>query len=276
MLCEFGRKVESKYRVRFWKENTFIIGLGEASYSTDFFQFLPPEAFDHINKIDMTFTIRDLGEWRVQSLRDSTTNPFVRKLLEEPIERPKKRSSKRTIKAPPADSTADNTKKHDQAAANESSEEEEESSEDPSAEEETAAATDDDTQDSSSSQEGIPITPAQPSTAPLGEAEEEATPRHHHDLHQELTLDLETAWTEKFSTISNLPLTALTLDFSECYGPAGDWLGTDLARSFPALEKGWPAVFMIHAPDRGKKEEIEGAMLKRYLDSIPDPDNIDS
>ncbi|KAL8901916.1 MAG: hypothetical protein Q9207_004957, partial [Kuettlingeria erythrocarpa] len=103
--------VESEYRVRFWKENTFIIGLGEASYSTDFFQFLPREAFEHINKIDMTFTIRDLGEWRVQTLRETITNPFVRKLLEEPIEKPKKRCSKKLIEAPSEDGTADNKRK---------------------------------------------------------------------------------------------------------------------------------------------------------------------
>lgn len=261
LLCEFGKKVEAEYRVRFWKENTFIIGLGEPSYSTEFFDFFPQEAFNYINKIDMTFTIRDLGEWRMKSLRASTTDASVRKLLEEPIEKPIKRSDKKTketsVKKPTEDQVSDASSSPSEDPAIESSVK---GGEDPNSED-TENTTDDD--DESATED------------PINTIEEVLTnpeqEYHRHRHHQELKLDLEKMWWEKFSTVFNLPLTALTLDFTECYGPDGDWLGTELAKSFEALEKGWPATFMVHAPDLEKKDEIERLMLKKYLDSIPDP-----
>ncbi|KAL8752730.1 MAG: hypothetical protein Q9184_005644 [Pyrenodesmia sp. 2 TL-2023] len=262
LLREFGKKVEAEYRVRFWKENTFIIGLGEPSYSTQFFEFFPKEAFDHINKIDMTFTIRDLGEWRVKSLRASTTNPLVRKLLAGPIEKPIKRSYKKARKM-----RIEKSSEHQASDVFSSPSEQPaikssmKGSEDPNSED--TGSTEDDDQESAAED---PISPIEELTT---NSEQEYHRRRHR---QELKTDLETMWFEKFDTIYNLPLTALTLDFTECYGPAGEWLGTGLAQSFPALEKGWPSTFMIHAPDMEKKKEIEELMLKKYLDSISDPD----
>ncbi|KAI4112736.1 MAG: hypothetical protein LQ338_008281, partial [Usnochroma carphineum] len=148
LLSSFGKRVFTDWQLRFWRENTFIIGTGEPYMSTDFLDFLPEEAHDHINKIDLTFTIRDLD--------DSWAEVLYAKFI---------------------------------------------------------------------------------AYEEFGQEHKEGRLRYY----EQLTIDLERIWFDKFYTVHCLPLRELTLDFFECYGPDGDWLGTRLAEMLPAFGKGWPA-----------------------------------
>lgn len=61
LLNSFGKLVHAEIQIRFRKDNTLVIGEGEPSYTTDFLRYLLDAAHDHINKIDMAFTLQDLG-----------------------------------------------------------------------------------------------------------------------------------------------------------------------------------------------------------------------
>ncbi|KAL8728465.1 MAG: hypothetical protein Q9166_005363 [cf. Caloplaca sp. 2 TL-2023] len=181
LLC-LSKTVLSKYQTRMWSENTWVIGVGEPSDSTNFLQLLPTGARDFIHKIDMTFTSNDLGENWVDSPWD----------LEE-------------------------------------------------------------------------IT-AMDGEEPSFESHEAWEQYHAKTLRGQLEsmiAKLHHIWFEKHYDINLLSLTELTLDFSECYGPWGQWLGTDLAESLNPFYHGFPTLLNIIAPDEDKHEEIMKAICVR-------------
>ncbi|KAI4258798.1 MAG: hypothetical protein L6R42_004899 [Xanthoria sp. 1 TBL-2021] len=63
-------------------------------------------------------------------------------------------------------------------------------------------------------------------------------------------------WTEKSWEIINLPCDELTLDFTECYGPRGNWLGDKLAMYMPVFIRKMPGTLNIVAPDEEKREGV--------------------
>ncbi|KAI4279618.1 MAG: hypothetical protein L6R38_005007 [Xanthoria sp. 2 TBL-2021] len=72
-------------------------------------------------------------------------------------------------------------------------------------------------------------------------------------------------WTEKSWDIINLPFDEVTLDFTECYGPRGNWLGDKLAMYMPVFIRKLPAALNIVAPD---KEKREGVSRKILVDNV--------
>ncbi|KAL8834569.1 MAG: hypothetical protein Q9170_003697 [Blastenia crenularia] len=63
-------------------------------------------------------------------------------------------------------------------------------------------------------------------------------------------------WSSKVANVLELPLTEITLDFSECYGINGQWLGDDLWSPVYDGER-LSAVVRIYAPDLEKQERLE-------------------
>ncbi len=228
-----------------------------------------------------------MGEgWRVESLRESSTDAFVRKMLEESIEKPKKRCFKKSIEAPNEDDSADPKEKRDQAAAKESSDEEK--CEDATAKEEddAAATTDENPNSSDRAEEGIPPTPEvefPPAPPPGEEQEERGTPLHH--LNQKLLLDHHPLHHllpgDQSSYISPIfPLSSLnhppspTASSPATLFPIPGTISAPEARALvPSAGKGMAhGGVMVHAPDGGKKEEIGRVILGRYLDAVVDVD----
>lgn len=68
--------------------------------------------------------------------------------------------------------------------------------------------------------------------------------------------DLVWTWILEFVTISNLPLTQLTLDFSECYWSDGRFLGFRLLEWPYLFRDGLPSDLKVVAPDIETKEKI--------------------
>ncbi|KAL8750992.1 MAG: hypothetical protein Q9199_006718 [Rusavskia elegans] len=68
-------------------------------------------------------------------------------------------------------------------------------------------------------------------------------------------------WTEKSWDIINLPFDEVTLDFTECYGPRGNWLGDKLAMYIPVFIRKLPATLSIVAPDQEKREGVSRKIL---------------
>lgn len=136
-----------------------MIGAGEPSYLTESVFSFPEEARCYINKVDMTFTIRDLDIWYFRHLLPSSL--FIEKLDEWGEQ----------IISVIADISVDQM-------------------------------------------------------------------RERHEYFQRLNIDLLVAWFRKFYVIDQLPLTKLTLDFSECYGADGRWLGTELVDSLQSFKHG--------------------------------------
>lgn len=69
-LLALSKGIHAGYRTRFWSENTFVIGVDEPpNYTeTDFVGWLPDEASNHVKKVDVIFTTRDLGPFYTISL----------------------------------------------------------------------------------------------------------------------------------------------------------------------------------------------------------------
>ncbi|KAL8703802.1 MAG: hypothetical protein Q9201_003017 [Fulgogasparrea decipioides] len=63
-------------------------------------------------------------------------------------------------------------------------------------------------------------------------------------------------WWDKFYAIEDLRLEELTLDFTECYGFDGRWLGLELVEELNYLGEGIPADLRILAPDQEKRKDL--------------------
>ncbi|KAL8810179.1 MAG: hypothetical protein Q9200_002786 [Gallowayella weberi] len=79
-----------------------------------------------------------------------------------------------------------------------------------------------------------------------------------------ITGSLFTTWFNKYNAIHTLHLEELTLDFTNCYGPTGDWLGGELAERLHRLRHGPPKVLTVLAPSEEKRRRILMAMADEY------------
>ncbi|KAL8801571.1 MAG: hypothetical protein Q9182_004357 [Xanthomendoza sp. 2 TL-2023] len=90
---------------------------------------------------------------------------------------------------------------------------------------------------------------------------------HNPELHS-INLALMRIWYDKYYCIRMLPLTELTLDFTDCYGVKGDWFGKELAAGLQRPVEGPPSVLTVLAPSEEKRQEILWAMAKAYCLSL--------
>ncbi|KAL8985267.1 MAG: hypothetical protein Q9177_004483, partial [Variospora cf. flavescens] len=74
-LLSLSRGIHADFQRRFWRENTFVIGAGQPIAEEDELQlWLPEVATDHIAKVFISFTVRDLGEDFASSLPSDLPN----------------------------------------------------------------------------------------------------------------------------------------------------------------------------------------------------------
>ena len=78
-----------------------------------------------------------------------------------------------------------------------------------------------------------------------------------------LTTDLTTMWWDKFYAVSSLNLTHLRLDFTDAYGPEGNFLGDDLARTLVPFSHGIPANLEIIATDSDAEDRLRNIVVAR-------------
>ncbi|KAL8682993.1 MAG: hypothetical protein Q9186_000988 [Xanthomendoza sp. 1 TL-2023] len=183
LLC-LNSDILATYQKRLWSENTFVIGVGIPSYTTDFLGLLPQGAHQHIRKVYLSFTSKDhlWWPWTTQSQTH----------IQEP------------------------------------------DSEDPN----------------------------HLTSSEAWQLIQEETLRNELDS---ITAGLWTIWFDKYYAIHTLSLDELTLDFTECYSAAGEWLGTELAERLRQPTKGLPSVLKVSAPSLEKKKEIMRVLVGRFL-----------
>ncbi|KAL8974642.1 MAG: hypothetical protein Q9197_001130 [Variospora fuerteventurae] len=74
-LLSLSRGIHADFQRRFWRENTFVIGAGQPVAEEDELQlWLPEAATNHITKVYISFTVRDLGEDLASSLPSGLPN----------------------------------------------------------------------------------------------------------------------------------------------------------------------------------------------------------
>ncbi|KAL8646341.1 MAG: hypothetical protein Q9210_006193, partial [Variospora velana] len=74
-LLSLSRGIHADFQRRFWRENTFVIGAGQPIAEEDELElWLPEVATDHIAKVYISFTVRDLGEDFASSLPSGLPN----------------------------------------------------------------------------------------------------------------------------------------------------------------------------------------------------------
>ncbi|KAL8719613.1 MAG: hypothetical protein Q9181_008041 [Wetmoreana brouardii] len=77
-------------------------------------------------------------------------------------------------------------------------------------------------------------------------------------------MELEYSWWAKIEAITCLPLTELTLDFTDCFSFKGEWLGKSLAESFaPFRDFKIPEKLTVLAPSGRKRKQIWGAIRRK-------------
>ncbi|KAL9603181.1 MAG: hypothetical protein Q9219_001384 [cf. Caloplaca sp. 3 TL-2023] len=81
----------------------------------------------------------------------------------------------------------------------------------------------------------------------------------------EMTQELVEIWCEKWTTVSSLTLTELTLDFSECYNFDGEWIGQDFVDwdGFRQYGTGWPIDLKVHARDEEAKTKLLQSLRRK-------------
>ncbi|KAL8928620.1 MAG: hypothetical protein Q9172_000835 [Xanthocarpia lactea] len=184
-LLSVNKTILARYQTPMWTENTFVIGVGEPSYTTDFLQQVPSEAHRHIQKVHITFTYKDLGfDWTAETLHD------MDKILTEEYEQEEPHSETQDV------------------------------------------------------------------------WDEWYTFSKRRQL-ESLSTELENIWYDKFYDIHMLPLTELTLDFTDCAGPWSQWLGIDLAGSLVPFSQGVPTLLNVLGPDEESQDEVLRTILVR-------------
>lgn len=70
-LLALSKGVLADYEHRFWMENTFVFGIGQPLDidESGFMGWLPDKAFEHVKKVRVIFSTRDLGPFYTSSLR---------------------------------------------------------------------------------------------------------------------------------------------------------------------------------------------------------------
>ncbi|KAI4177481.1 MAG: hypothetical protein LQ343_000462 [Gyalolechia ehrenbergii] len=237
---------------RFWSENTIVIGPGYPSYSTDFLDKVP--ASSCIRKIDLTFTIRDLEEnllyclppdhfgWEPYHYYESESSAYDGFVSNSPI-REKNGGSGCDDQMDEGCMSDRSDKEYDKG---------------------TGPATPDIYDDNSTDWSAWgdhqyslrQVTHEHNSTSMISTE----TPQQHDELRN---FELRSIWLDKIYNISYLPLTELSLDFFECYGVDGRWMGAEIAACFPSFSCGIPEILRIYAPDLAKRNELESIVRAR-------------
>ncbi|KAL8717699.1 MAG: hypothetical protein Q9225_005089 [Loekoesia sp. 1 TL-2023] len=277
------------YQERFWSENTFVIDSGAPSFSTEFLDWLPAEAPKHIRKVDLTFTIRDLGDiyacclppdhlgWEPCRYQSETEyiNDFLSLYTWPATGRTDNRSDflDEASTLGWTDYEVDSCEEADcKDYCKEDEWEDSYCHEKEGDEEEEKEAGDQDNGGIQAEQEDHctwgsicssykNTVSSQDTSANIDiEMSEEEKLQQHNEL---LTFDLKWMWIDKFYNIHTLPLTELTLDFFECYSLDGSWMGPEIAAALPAFQHGLPEIMRIYAPDLAKRNEIEQIILEK-------------
>ncbi|CAO1598080.1 hypothetical protein XANCAGTX0491_001853 [Xanthoria calcicola] len=83
--------------------------------------------------------------------------------------------------------------------------------------------------------------------------------------------DLVLAWRRKFRecALRSYPLEEMTIDFRQCHGPGGKWLGDWLALYFALADYRKPNRVTIRAPDLEKKESISRQLRMYSFKVVP-------
>ncbi|KAI4177479.1 MAG: hypothetical protein LQ343_000460 [Gyalolechia ehrenbergii] len=235
-LLSVCRSLRDEYQVRFWTENTFVIDTGLPSFSTDFLNELPHEVFSHINKIDLTFTVRDLSENYATCL---------------PIDHPGWEPSACQSRAEYYASFLSGHTYLSMVIA---------TAEDDTLDEESSPERSDGDDD-----EGTESSHPKSASALHNHAIDASFEERRRQEDEQETFELGEIWLDKFYAVCTLPLTELTLDFFECYGTDGHWMGAEFAARLPPFLHGLPATLIIYAPDLEKRNEIERIIHERNL-----------
>lgn len=252
------------YQERFWSENTFVIDTGAASFSTEILNWFPADATKHINKVDLTFTIRDLGDnyacclppdhlgWEpcryqseteyISDFLDLYTRPACSGTDDRSDFLDEDFTSGRTdyeVDSSKKDDWEDNKCHEDENEEKEGKEDEEKEVRHQNNGSIQVEREDHYTWSSVSfsyknTASGQDIS----NSNNIGMTEEEKLQQHN----ELLIFYLKWMWIDKLYGTYTLPLTELTLDFFECYGLDGSWMGPEIAAALPAFQNGLPEI----------------------------------
>ncbi|KAL8834568.1 MAG: hypothetical protein Q9170_003696 [Blastenia crenularia] len=224
-------------KTRYWEElaayPTIVDIVPKSGYEE-----LSGEAQNHVNKVDLTFTIRDLSndltcclppdqpswEWPYYESEAERSEDF-RQAFESTSKSEWGTGSSEQV---PTTDLVDKYHKCDQQ------------------------------KDQSDNEQGI--WPA--NRAFTGRIDADAVERERQD-DELLTFELKSIWVDKIYNIRYLPLTELSLDFFECYGTDQQWMGFEVAAAFPAFYHGLPQILRIYAPDQTMRDELERLIQER-------------
>ncbi|KAI4086629.1 MAG: hypothetical protein LQ344_007405 [Seirophora lacunosa] len=244
-LLSLSRAIHTEFQRRFWTENTFVIGAGQPPTDEDGLQrWFPEAATEHITKVYVSFTVRDLGEDFASSLPSGIPCPPQGSADDGDQEWYPNRVDARQRTLTPHSSWSNDDHKTDPHDSSE-----------PQAHSEMTWLP-----------SPLPCFPL-PYLDPSPSADELL-----HAHNEALTLELHKRWIDKKYALRGLlpaALKELTLDFAECYATDGRWIGDEVAITMPRLAvflmkegegevvEGGVLVLDIVAPDEGKREGIE-------------------
>ncbi|KAL8736500.1 MAG: hypothetical protein Q9166_000292 [cf. Caloplaca sp. 2 TL-2023] len=216
-LLTLNKRVLARYERRMWAENTWVIGVGDPSLTTDFLFESGSGRRLCISRVEMAFTIRDSDKcWEAYSPTGGLD--MIGTLPKEWVE-----ANKGCAK--------ESLDKNDQ----------------PGVKGDAYGTTHE------SFEEWCAGELVQDYRQPLEVLS-----------HQAMTYELLEIWSWKWYALTRLPLAELLLDFTECYGPDGQWLGLDVAYDMdPVVGDIFAAALKVRAPDVEKERELLKIIRRR-------------